>query len=164
MTVQIVSENPKIPPFKDNTVPEKTMTVDGDKLLEFIKAVQDIGKMLENISIGPIAECFEKGKVIKEVDDIIEIKTKWAKALDKIVESLRSSALQKDALVADWQQITTSIRNLQAVVDSPKNLQMIATMRQLVELLKEFKKLKEDGTLGMILSLNEVQPPTENRA
>jgi hypothetical protein len=131
------------------------ITINGDKVIEFSKAVRGLADLFESMNIVGIKELFLMGRKCESIESIIELQNKWNKALRIVGDELEKRGIQ---LAREEDGLKRSIEILdQGIKMSNSNTfaKAIAHLQEFTTLCDRLDAHRKSGTLDIIAQLTK---------
>ncbi len=139
-------------------------TIDGDRLIAFIKAVKDMGNILEQVNIIEVRECFLLGKQMGGVEKVLEQRKKWQEMMHAIMHGLNVDIQflnNSKPIVTDMLTVCGKYATL---AKNGAFNESIDKLKTLVELLDRLDAHKKSGLLEGVCNFNtSSSPASESR-
>lgn len=127
--------------------------VDGDRLIEFIKSIKNLGDMLEKMNVLEIKDAFLVGRRMGAVDNIIETQKRWMETVVTIREELKIHSGELETSVQTDKEHIAFLRRAMDFVNSSQFKAGTARLKEFIELCERMEKHKASGTIELICKL-----------
>lgn len=124
--------------------------MDGDKVIAFINAVQNMGRILEQVNVIDIKEAFVLGKKIQCIEDIITQDKKWKECISEITACLAQEVKVVQEGMRYSRDHIAVLKQYQSVLSTPEAAKAKSEMREFIELCDRLQKHKEAGTFELV--------------
>lgn len=132
-------------------------TIDGDKVIAFIKAVENLGEILNHLNVIEIKDAFIVGKEIQSVERVIDTEKKWRDALACIREGFKEDM---DSIVANQKYARAAVETLKLIASYAHSRSFDDVLSQLQKLNAVCDQLEKHRNSGLLEALNQFAKPT----
>lgn len=136
-------------PYKD----DGAASIDGDKVIAFVSAVQNLGVILEKLNIIAVKDAFLFGIQTKGIDAIIEQEKTWKGALEQIGDSLKQSGKIVESARQDWKLLHHEIMPLAKFFGGSEFKESLKNVAAFCDLCERLERHRANGTLDLITKL-----------
>lgn len=130
--------------------------IDGDKLLSFISAVQEMGRILDKINVIEVREAFWLGKSHQSVDAIIKMREEWSHTLDVVKKGLERTIEKEELTLKCQKEMVAYLRQVNHLGNSPGFKLFLDRLDQFTTLCDRLEKHRASG---LLTALNTFSTP-----
>lgn len=127
--------------------------IDGDKVVEFIRGVQNLGKILETINVIQIKDAFLIGSKHKAIEDIIRTEQKWFETFKAMGEQMEETADHHRKIMLEHQNMIAFIKHHNSIINGPESARAITMATKLSEVLDRLDKHRASGLLEAVVKI-----------
>src|SRR5579872_705698 len=121
-----------------------TISVNGNKMIDFISAVEDMSSILGQLQLSDIADAFLVGKQFGAVERVIEQKKTWENALREIHKTMRDDLHLFEKSLEKERELKTFLHSLVNFCRSPEAKQTFEGLEKLADILDRLEKHRKD--------------------
>lgn len=130
---------------------EDRITIDGDKVIAFGRAIQNLGKLFEEVNIVAVHKLFRAHCQVGVIEGILEQEKLWKDTSKRLTDSLKED-------MAACQEARQNMNILLAVIKAfnaqeGRFNETIVKVKELVDLCDRLQKHKDSGLLELIIKL-----------
>lgn len=139
---------PRIRPEEPDTI-----HIDGDKVIAFSKAVENLAKLFNEIDIFQIKDVFLKGVATRNVDQMIEIEKNWLTAFEAIRSGLKEQCGAIELRKSELERIVLLIRKWMDLSGSLSFKESMANLKQFSDLCDNLAKHRDSGMFELVANI-----------
>ena len=128
-----------------------TISVNGNKMIDFISAVEDMSSILGQLQLSDIADAFLEGKQFGAVERVIEQKKTWENALREIHKTMRDDLHLFEKSLEKERELKTFLHSLVNFCRSPEAKQTFEGLEKLADILDRLEKHRNSGLMETML-------------
>lgn len=132
---------------------DETVKVDGDQVIAFIGAVEKLGEILHALNVIEVKDAFIYGKRCKAVDEVIDISKSWQHLAKEVGDEFHASVTRINALRSQLNSQIAFMKTLTEAMKSEESKTTLNKINEFADACERIQKLKQDGTLDLILNL-----------
>lgn len=128
-------------------------TINGDKVIAFINAVGDLGKILNAVNIIEIKDAFIMGKQCERVDRVIDVKKKWQETLEVIQEAWKADLVSFESCLKSSKEMKILLTSISHVGQTREYKDSLQSMKELADVLDRLEKHRHSGLLEKLTKI-----------
>ena len=128
------------------------VTIDGDRVVAFIKAIENLAEILNHLNVIEVKEAFLVGKQIGCVERVIETEKKWKEVLAAIRAGFKEDM---DSIREHQKQAASTIETLKLISSYARSSHFEEVIANLSKLNDICDKLDAHRKSGLLQSLHE---------
>lgn len=124
--------------------------IDGDRLIQFINAVQSLGRILEQMNVIEVKDAFLVGRKLGSIESIIEQEKAWKKCVVEITAELERNSKVLEASKQEYHRMIATMKPCVSFCASPELERANSQVKQFCDLCDRLQKHKEAGTFELV--------------